>query len=185
MACRATSSMIPVRMCSVGPVCPSLCLVDKYPCGQSSCLPRLLWFPALLKEAAFPPWSGAPMLCCPGPSWLWGCCATRCPLRCDRNIPTVPLPLTLRVPSSCSRYQPLPRAGGEFQASLQGMCGWMCALEPGPWGCVSAAVTELGGGSKPSLALLEHPRSPFCAWWLQPSPEPISSMRAELSSGQA
>lgn len=144
--------MIPVRMCSVGPVCPSLCLVDKHPCGQSSCFPRLLWFPALLKEAAFPPWSGAPMLCCPEPSWLWGCCATRCPLRCDRNIPTVPLPLTLRVPSSCSRYQPVPRAWVSSRLPFRG-----CVAGCVPWsqghGAVSVLLSQSWEGA-PSRAWL-------------------------------
>lgn len=129
-----------------------------------TCLPRLLWFHALLRGAASPcvgvglpcsavlgpPGSGAAV----PPGVLWGVTGASQP---------VPLPLT---PACAFLLQQVPARfpglGGEFQASLPGMCGWVCALDPGPWGCASAAVTELGQGSKPSLALLKGPRCPFC-----------------------
>lgn len=147
------SSTSPVRICSVGPVCPSLCLVDKYPCGHSSwpgLSPKAAVVPCPLEGSCFS--SGAPVLCCPGTTCLWGCFATRCPVRCDRDIPTSTSALN---PARAFLLQQVPASfpglWGESQPSLQGMCGCVCVQGPG---AVSVLLSQrFGGGSKPSLAL--------------------------------
>lgn len=132
-----SSSTSPMRIQPVWPVCPSLCLVDKYHVAEAAhtvCLQRLLWFGTTGRADG-----------------------DTCPLNYMKGIIEMDVPLTLplpHVPSFCSlldRYKP---GWDEFKSSLQGKSsGWMSTVDPEAWGCISAEL-------ECSKANLSHQLSP-------------------------